>query len=86
MTKTSTSMDDYVERIEQDGLRLRAMMLQHVKRDTPVLIQGDNLAIEESVWREVLTCFGDSGELIGERITTSLPWRDAGRIPPARHL
>jgi hypothetical protein len=31
--------------IEQDGLRLRAMTLEHVERDTPVLIEGYDFAI-----------------------------------------
>jgi hypothetical protein len=68
MNEPPDSMDNYVEGIKQDRLRLRTVVLQHVKRDTPVLIKGDDLAVKESVWREVLACFGDRRELISEAI------------------
>jgi hypothetical protein len=47
------------ERIEQDGLRLRTMMLEHVERDTAIVIEGYDLTVKESVWWQVLTFFGN---------------------------
>jgi hypothetical protein len=38
MNQASASVNDQVKHIKKDRLRLRTMMLQHVKRDTPVLI------------------------------------------------
>jgi hypothetical protein len=38
MNEPPASVDDHVQGIEQDCLRLRTMMLQHVERDTPVVI------------------------------------------------
>ena len=79
-------MNDDVEGIEQDRVRLRTMVLQHVKRDTPVLIKGDDLAAKESVWRQVLAGFGDSEGLVNE----PLPRLDQSVTPveslPKRHL
>jgi hypothetical protein len=53
------------------------VVLQHVKRDTPVLIKADDLAAKESVWRQVLAGFGDSEELVSEPIASSRPERHA---------
>jgi hypothetical protein len=77
MNEPPASMNEDIEGIKQDRLCLRTMILQHVERDTPVLIQGDDLAVKESVRRQMLTCSGNSGELIGETITSSRPKRDA---------
>jgi hypothetical protein len=38
MNKAASAMDDYVEGIKQDCLRLRAMVLEYVERDAAVFV------------------------------------------------
>jgi hypothetical protein len=59
-------------------------VLKQIKRDPPVFIQGDDLAVHEGVGGKFFAGAGDMRELLCEEISSPGPERYALGIPPAK--
>jgi hypothetical protein len=53
------------------------MMLQQVERNTPILVDGYDLAGKQCTGRELFTCFGNVRELRRQVIAAPKPQRDS---------
>ena len=49
LQQAPATVHQHVERVEEQGLSLRAVMLQEIERDPPAFIQGDDLAVEKRI-------------------------------------
>jgi hypothetical protein len=60
------------------------VVLKQIKRDPPVFIQGDDLAVHEGAGGKLFAGAGDMRELLCEEVSSPGPARYALGIPPAK--
>ena len=62
-----------VERIEQQRLRMGAVMLEKIERDPSAFVDSYNLAVQKRIDRQRFTSAGDTGKLRCEKVTATRP-------------